>query len=691
MASELFNTLTGYSVGIPAVTVIDGTGNVVSNFLNLSGNVTANKVYANSFFYANGQPFNANPGGSNTQLQYNNNGNLGGISTVTWNGSNISLGDISSVKIDGGVNGYVLQTDGSGNLTWTAQTGNGGGGNGTPGGANSQVQYNNDGDFGGDAGFTYNNVTNTLYSDNIIVAANISIGADINVSGNAYLGNISTTGFASITTLQVGATANLGNVGNVIILGGNSGQFLTTNGSGNLSWVTFTSPAAGANTQVQFNDAGTMNGSSSFTFNKSTNTLTATNFIGNGYALTNVNGSNVIGTVNQAGYAAIAAIAGTVSVSAQPNITSTGTLTGLTVNGVTNLGNVANVRILGGTSGYMLQTDGAGNLTWTAGGGGGNGSPGGVTTQLQYNNEGSFGGIPNVTFSSGNLSLGNVANVKMTGGSVGYILSTDGTGNMSWIASTGSPGGTNQMVQYNDAGAFGGDTGFTYDSATNILSVPSIKSNSTANFQGATNVNLGNVANLHISGGLNGYVLQTDGAGNLAWSAGGGGGNGTPGGANTQVQFNNDGTFGGSAFLTYNDYTKVLQVGGNLIANSFQMGAGVYKWSTSLVYFATTASTTPAQVLYSIPIADVSGVEFEIIATEPAGPSRQSCKISSLYYNGTVQFTEYASLFVNGGVGNFEVDYNAGNIITPPALELMVTPNSSNPITYKMLITVYAG
>ena len=168
MASELFNTLTGYSVGIPAVTVIDSTGNVVSNFLNLTGNVSANKVYANSFFYSNGQPFNANPGGSNTQLQYNNNGNLGGISTVTWNGSNISFGDISSVKISGGVNGYVLQTDGSGNLTWTAQTG-GNAGNGNPGGANSQVQYNNDGDFGGDAGFTYNNVTNTLYSDNIIV------------------------------------------------------------------------------------------------------------------------------------------------------------------------------------------------------------------------------------------------------------------------------------------------------------------------------------------------------------------------------------------------------------------------------------------------------------------------------------------------------------------------------------------
>ena len=42
-------------------------------------------------------------------------------------------------------------------------------------------------------------------------------------------------------------------------------------------------------------------------------------------------------------------------------------------------------------------------------------------------------------------------------------------------------------------------------------------------------------------------------------------------------------------------------------------------------------------------------------------------------------------------IGNFEVDYDAGNIITPPSLELKVTPNTSNPVTYKMLITIFAG
>lgn len=55
---------------------------------------------------------------------------------------------------------------------------------------------------------------------------------------------------------------------------------------------------------------------------------------------------------------------GQVTTNAQPNITSVGTLTGLTVNGTSNLGNVGNVKIFGGSNNYTLQTDGNGNLTW---------------------------------------------------------------------------------------------------------------------------------------------------------------------------------------------------------------------------------------------------------------------------------------------------------------------------------------
>jgi len=70
--------------------------------------------------------------------------------------------------------------------------------------------------------------------------------------------------------------------------------------------------------------------------------------------------------------AALATLAQTVTNAAQPNITSVGTLTGLTSTGnVTftsagnvNLGPVGNVKITGGSSGQILSTDGAGNLSW---------------------------------------------------------------------------------------------------------------------------------------------------------------------------------------------------------------------------------------------------------------------------------------------------------------------------------------
>jgi hypothetical protein len=34
---------------------------------------------------------------------------------------------------------------------------------------------------------------------------------------------------------------------------------------------------------------------------------------------------------------------------------------------------------------------------------------------------------------NGNLNLGNVANITITGGVSGYVLSTNGTGNLSWV------------------------------------------------------------------------------------------------------------------------------------------------------------------------------------------------------------------------------------------------------------------
>jgi hypothetical protein len=96
-----------------------------------------------------------------------------------------------------------------------------------------------------------------------------------------------------------------------------------------------------------------------FTGNANLGNLAVANFFsGNGSSLSSIAGANVTGQVGNA------LVSGTVYTNAQPNITSLGTLSGLTVNGVTSLGGNGNVIITGGTNGQFLQTNGSGNLSW---------------------------------------------------------------------------------------------------------------------------------------------------------------------------------------------------------------------------------------------------------------------------------------------------------------------------------------
>lgn len=609
MAFDPFNSVGGFSVGIPEIQVIDSNGNVVTNVLALDGNVAANVVYAGSYKYANGQPFTPNSAGSNTQLQFNNNGVFGGVPNVTWNGTHLSLGNVSAVKIFGGENGYFLQTDGAGNLTFAAG-GNGGGGNGSPGGANTQVQFNDAGSFGGDSGFTYDKDTNTLS------ASNINGG---NINANFYTGDGSGLSNISVTT---------------------------------------------ANYVTQSN---------------------------------------------------------------QPNITSVGTLTSLTVSGNTNLGDVANVRITGGINGYILSTDGTGNLSWIADSGGG-GAPGGGNSQIQFNNAGSFGGSNAFIFNNFSNTvtlLGNMTVRSFTANNTSIYGSLDATGNITGNFILGD-GGYLSNVNTNTANyviepiqsnitTLGTLTSLTVSGniitaatlsgaaiqTTGNANTGQLRVTGNANVSGTltvsgninaantSNVSLGNISNIHISGGLNGYVMSTDGTGNLSWAPPGGSNGGSPGGSNRQVQYNDNGEFGGSAYFTFNDDTNTVQVAGQFIANAMQLGSGSYKFCSSQVYFVSTASASK-QVLYSIPVSECSGVEFEIIGTDSIAQKRQSLKISSLYYAGAVQFVEYATIYINGGVGDFQVEYNPGNIIVEPSIDLAVTPDSSNQTVYKMWVTVLA-
>jgi len=67
-----------------------------------------------------------------------------------------------------------------------------------------------------------------------------------------YTGNITANTANLSGNLNVTGKSNLGNVGNIIITGGTTGQFLSTDGAGNLSWATSTGGGGGSygNTDV---------------------------------------------------------------------------------------------------------------------------------------------------------------------------------------------------------------------------------------------------------------------------------------------------------------------------------------------------------------------------------------------------------------------------------------------------------
>lgn len=110
---------------------------------------------------------------------YNTNGTLTSARTVTANANNLtfSFADANfQVSSGGGTGGDIIFADlrqastdsmmminaGTGVVSWMSTSSLNVGGGGTPGGSNTQVQFNENGSFGGDANFTWNSGSNYL-------------------------------------------------------------------------------------------------------------------------------------------------------------------------------------------------------------------------------------------------------------------------------------------------------------------------------------------------------------------------------------------------------------------------------------------------------------------------------------------------------------------------------------------------
>ena len=259
-------------------------------------------------------------------------------------------------------------------------------------------------------------------SNSLSLTGNIS-------AGNANLGNLTTSNFfhgvfdatsssqPNITSVGNLSSLTVGNAtSNVLIIDGNvnaTGAINANNFNGNFSGnfsgnvdISGNIKIGGSNTQVLFNSNGDVQGSNAYTFDYVANILTLTGnlfttnanlgnvatanfFIGAGNNLSNIAGANVSGQV------ANALISGTVYTNAQPNITSVGTLSSLSVTANVTAGNIlTNSLLYANGSPWDLQ------------------EPAGSNTQIQYNDGNSnFGASANLTFdySSNTLTTTNIS------------------------------------------------------------------------------------------------------------------------------------------------------------------------------------------------------------------------------------------------------------------------------------------
>jgi len=152
------------------------------------------------------------------------------LSPITTTGDIIiGNGTNSATRLGIGANTYVLTSNGT-TATWAAPTG----GSGSPGGSNTQIQFNNSGAFGGSANFTWD-------------GSNIQVG----LQGAVRFADADSSNYVAF---RAPATVASNVTWTLPSIDGTSAQVLSTNGAGTLSWVTQSGGGGGGSPNL---DGGT--------------------------------------------------------------------------------------------------------------------------------------------------------------------------------------------------------------------------------------------------------------------------------------------------------------------------------------------------------------------------------------------------------------------------------------------------
>ena len=339
LGTPLSGTLTN-ATGLPIGTGVSGLGTGVATFLatpssaNLASAVTDETgsgplVFATSPTFTSAVTLGTQSTTRGTLVLANT---TAGSRAVTLQSSNSTAAAYTlTFPAAAPVNGYYLQTDVNGVLSWAA---GGGGGGGSPGGSNTQVQFNDSATFGGEAAFTYDKTTYTL-----------GLGVASTTTGIFNLYHASS---ANSVSLKSGNNASAWTL-TLPTSGGTNNYALLTDGSGTTSWGAVATGTISTGTIGQI------------TYYSGTNTLSGTT-TGTGVLTAFGNNTNSAGglpVLDGSGFLAVAqggTATGTAGIGAFNNIT------GYTASGATG---TTSTNLVFSTSPTITTLTTSGNVTAT--------------------------------------------------------------------------------------------------------------------------------------------------------------------------------------------------------------------------------------------------------------------------------------------------------------------------------------
>jgi hypothetical protein len=644
MAIRTFNSVGGFSVGENPTNVILANGDITTGNATFDANVSAGNVKTDHYLYANGVAVNfQQPGGSNTWIQFNNQGNLGGSANFAFNSATNLLtlagnANIGNVNVTGIINS-------AGNVTAPYFLGNVIGnisGNIAITGTLKGVVFNDGGNANSSSAFTFDKVTNLVTMTGNLTAGNV-------VSANYFTGTLTTaaqpniTSLGDLTGLTVTGNASVGNIMT-------AGNLIVTN-----KVISSLVPSA----------------DNTYDLGASTTTFRWRDlFVANSVSIGSTSYIRAIGNIIQTDAANIAnnISAGSLTVRGTATLQSDLNISGnLTVSGATTYVNVTNTSIkdpivdLGGAS------SGANSIAY-------DGKDRGLLLHNNYsandavvnqfigwdssNSEFALGS--NVTLSSEVVTYNSFGNIRLDtviGNLSGYVSANQyqvtkvGTlGNLDVTANftTGNANITSTLkasgLTYPGSDGTGGQVIATYGNG--VLYFATVSTTSITN--GTSNVSVLNNGNINLTAAGNTTLVVTDTGANVA----------------------------GTLNVTGNSVLKNTQVA-NLTLQSFYPNNVASANVTTVKSATSTTTSIAASQTIAGPISPtgIRGIEFIVKGEDVTGGKYGVYTVSAVHNGSSVDYAVYGTVNLGGSPGSIGVTWvsgGAGNIY------LVTTPASTN-------------